>query len=566
MSPFNRRTFIKVGSVLSLPLLLPTTKLKAGFLNSFITSPEESAETEWKILNKISYGPKREELLRLKKIGLEKYLEEQLNAPLEDDKNIQQRLSALKLDIKYQYNGYNVDEKRCLRFLDMSIPECRKHFESIKEKGWHEWIRPAMEVASANWIKAVYSKWQIHEMMVEFWHNHFNVTINANMEIGSCIPSYDRDVIRKNVFGNFRVFLEDVAKSPAMLYYLNNKASQASPANENYARELFELHTLGEEHYFNNLYDKWRDVPGALEGKPVGYIDEDVYEAARAFTGWTIADGSSTWRSGVKEDFPDSGEFYYFDGFHDNYQKRVLGYEIKSNQPPMADGKDVLDLLAAHPGTAKHLCRKIIKRFLGDTYPDSLLQKAQDTWMKNLDHPHQIKLTLETIFKSDEFLHFENVKVKRPYEFVVSIARLTNSEFTPNMMLHWITSSLGYKPLMWPSPAGPPDKDTYWMGPGAMLRRWKAVGTILYWKEFEVFKFDFTGNTPQGLSHEQILDHWSERITGKKIKKEYREEIIKIFAEGKNPQNIPMLSRAEMEPRLISLAQFLFSTPEFQIR
>src|SRR5204863_3136212 len=121
---------------------------------------------------------------------------------------------------------------------------------------------------------------------------------------------------------------------------------------------------------------------------------EDVYEAARAFTGWTVADGSATYRSGQKEQFPDTGEFYYFDGFHDNYQKRVLGKELKSNQPPMADGKKVLDLLAKHPGTAKYLCQKFLRRFMGDTYPDSLLAKAQKVWMKNIDSPDQIKLTL----------------------------------------------------------------------------------------------------------------------------------------------------------------------------
>lgn len=209
--------------------------------------------------------------------------------------------------------------------------ECRREFEKIKEKGWHEWIRPAMEVASANWIRVTYSEWQLKELMVEFWHNHFNVAVIADMVIGSCLPAYDRDVIRKNVFGDFWIFLEDIAKSPAMLYYLNNKASQASPANENYARELFELHTLVEEHYFNDLYDKWRDVPGALEGKPIGYIDKDVYEAAHAFTGWTIADEIANWRSGQKEFFADTGEFYYFDGWQDNYQKRILDVEIKSN-------------------------------------------------------------------------------------------------------------------------------------------------------------------------------------------------------------------------------------------
>jgi uncharacterized protein (DUF1800 family) len=565
MGIFNRRKFIKTGSVLTLPLLLPAGILKAGSLKFLMPDPENKfkADKDWQLLGRISYGPTNETLDRIKKIGFRDYVHEQLDAPHDDEKNIVKRIQNLKLDIKYDYNGYVVDEWRSLTFLDKNLTECRKNFESIKEKGWNEWIRPAMEVTCANWIKAVYSKWQIREMMVEFWHNHFNVTVNANMEVGSCMPAYDRDVMRKNVFGNFRVLLEDVAKSPAMLYFLNNKSSQASPANENYARELFELHTLGEGHYFNNLYDQWKDVP-ASDGKPVGYIDEDVYEAARAFTGWTVADGSSTWRSGQKESFPDTGEFFYFDGFHDNYQKRVLGNDIRSNQPPMADGKKVLDLLARHPGTAKHLCQKFLQRFMGDSYPDSLLQKAQKVWLKNVDSPDQIKLTLQTIFLSDEFMNYEATKVKRPYEFMVSTARVTNAEFTPNMRLHWTLSSMGYKPMMWPSPAGHPDKDNYWMGPGGMLRRWKTINTILWWKEFGVFKFDFAGNTPEKLSYTGIVDYWSLKTMGKKLADKYRPDVVKLFSGGSDPATIPDLPA--IESRLITLMQFLLSTPDFQSR
>jgi len=569
MGIFNRRKFIKTGSVLTLPLLFPINILKAKSLKILMAEPaEENIKTDkdWKLLSRISYGPTNESLERIKKIGFPEYLKEQLNVPNEEETNVNKRIQNLKLDIKYDYNGYTVDESRSLTFLDKNLTECRKNFESIKEKGWNEWIRPAMEVTCANWTKAVYSKWQLKEMMVEFWHNHFNVTINANMEIGSCIPSYDRDVIRKNVFGNFRVFLEEVAKSPCMLYFLNNKSSQASPANENYARELFELHTLGEGHYFNNLYDQWKDVPGASVGKPTGYIDEDVYEAARAFTGWTIADGSSTWRSGERELFPNTGEFYYFDGFHDNYQKRVLGNEIKSNQPPMADGKRVLDLLARHPGTAKHLCQKFLQRFMGDTYPDSLLQKAQEAWLKNVDSPDQIKITLETIFLSAEFMNHEATKVKRPYEFMVSTARVTNAEFTPNMRLHWTISSLGYKPLMWPSPTGHPDKDTYWMGPGAMLRRWKTINTILWWKEFGVFKFDFTANTPEKLTYSEIVDYWSMKTIGKKLEDKYKADVVKLFSGGSDPATLPDLPADTLEGRMSMLLQFLLSTPDFQSR
>jgi uncharacterized protein (DUF1800 family) len=449
-----------------------------------------------------------------------------------------------------------VDEWRELTFLDKGLKYCRTEFEKIKEKGWHEWIRPAMEVSSANWVRAVYSPWQLREMMVEFWHNHFNVSVNADMAMGSCIPTYDRDVIRKNVFGNFRVLLEDVAQSPAMLYYLNNKSSQASPANENYARELFELHTLGEEHYFNNIYDKWKDVPGAIEGKPVGYIDEDVYEAARAFTGWTVADGAENWRGGRKEKFPDTGEFYYFDGWHDNYQKRVLGYELKSNQPPMHDGKKVLELLANHPGTAKHLCKKLLQRFVGDEFPESLLIKAILSWTKNIESPEQIRLTLRTIFESEEFLNNTVLKVKRPYEYIVSITRTSGAEFTPNMQLQWMVSGMGYKPFMWPAPTGHPDKDNYWMGPGAIIRRWKTGNAILNWKNANIFEFNFNDLTQTCSTPETMVDFWAEKIIGKKLIGQHRDVILKALSSDS----------VDVEKQVTLLVHFLISTPEFQTR
>src|SRR5258708_6681680 len=242
-----------------------------------------------------------------------------------------------------------MDEDRPLTWLSAPIEKLWPLDDQKTMMAHQERIRPAEEVRMASWVKAVYSKWQLREIMVEFWHNHFNINAFQEPRIACTFPIYDREVIRKNCFGNFRTFLEDVARSTAMQYYLDNFSSKASPANENYARELFELHTLGSDFYFNNLYNRWREVPGASNGKPIGYIDEDVYEAARSFTGWTIADGSGI---GKGDNLPNTGRFYYYDGWHDNYQKRVLGVEFDPNQPPLADGLKVLDLVAYHPATA----------------------------------------------------------------------------------------------------------------------------------------------------------------------------------------------------------------------
>lgn len=176
--------------------------------------------------------------------------------------------------------------------------------------------------------------------------------------------------MRRHALGNFRALLGEVAQSPTMLYYLNNASSRASPANENYARELLELHTMGVANYLNDQFDNWHDVPKAEDGLAVGCIDQDVYEVARAFSGWTVGDGG--WLD-AGTDKPVTGAFFYATLWHDPYQKRVLGVEFEANAAPMSDGEKVLDMLAAHPATARFVTEKILRR-LGLENPRAALK------------------------------------------------------------------------------------------------------------------------------------------------------------------------------------------------
>ncbi len=259
--------------------------------------------------------------------------------------------------------------------------------------------RPLLETISASLIRACYSEYPVREIMVEFWHDHFNVDAWDQEQVAIALPSYDRDVIRPNIFGNFRSFLEAVATSPAMLYYLSNRSSRAGSANENYARELFELHTLGRDAYLNDKYDRWREVPGALQGKPSGYIDQDVYEAARALTGWTVEDGTGI--DGHRK-LPATGRFAYVDTWHDGYQKRVLATEFDAFQPAMADGRKVLDLIAYHPATARFLCTKIARRLVADEPPPALVEKTVAVWLRNQKAKDQIGQVIRTIATSPD--------------------------------------------------------------------------------------------------------------------------------------------------------------------
>jgi len=291
------------------------------------------------LLAKLGYGADEWSLARIKELGIDGYVEEQLKPDDSKDELLNQKLNQLSYRIDYDYIDKSgsrkvVRENRPYRLIHQSIAELWPLYSDSVP--YPEKIYVAKQVFGATILRGVYSKWQLRELLADFWHNHFNVSINSDDRVAIAFPVYDREVIRRNCLGNFRQMLEDVAKSVCMQFFLDNASSKASPANENYARELFELHTMGAGSYLNHLYNKWREVPGALEGNPEGYIDEDVYEAARAFTGWTIADGSADWKGGH---FPNTGAFHYFEQWHDNYQKRVLGVEFSPNQAPMADGK-----------------------------------------------------------------------------------------------------------------------------------------------------------------------------------------------------------------------------------
>ena len=289
---------------------------------------------------------------------------------------------------------------------------------------WEERIRPGREVQSAAWIRAVHADAQLREVLTQFWHDHFNVNAMRDEATAAYFPPYDA-MLRRHALGNFREMLGEVARAPAMLAYLNNGESRASPANENFARELFELHTLGAKNYLNDRYTAWRDVPGALEGKPEGYIDQDVYEAARAFTGWTIGDGH--WISDG-ENAPLTGAFLYSDGWHDPYQKRVLGVEFAANGGPMADGERVLNIVANHRGTAKFIAEKLVRRLLADEPSAGLVAAAAETFAASADAPDQIAQTVRRIVLSPEFSELPPQKLKRPFEFVVSFFRATGAE------------------------------------------------------------------------------------------------------------------------------------------
>ncbi len=432
-------------------------------------------------LSRLCYAPHDEDAVEVSRSGLAAWLGRQLDPKGRSDPALDARLRSFKLQIKYAAgngqpapngevrNWAAVDEMRPLTFLDAPIETAWALHEPKGARPPEEQARPYHEAVAATVIRAAHSKAQLYEQVVAFWHDHFNVLASDDKRIGCTFPAYDRDAIRPHALGNFRDLLEAVASSPAMLLYLSNASSRAGAANENYARELMELHTLGRDTYLNDRYDRWRDVPGAGDGTPQGYIDEDVYEAARAFTGWTIENGQ---RLDAATELPRTGKFIYIDGWHDGYQKRVLATEFAPFAAPMADGRKVLDLVAAHPATARFLCLKLCRRFVSDAPPQSLVDSAAKVWIENAKNPNQIAAVIKHIALSKEFAASRGAKPRSPLALAASFARATGIDLTPAQPLFHQLALCGQRLFGWPSPDGRPTSVDYYLTPEHLRERW----------------------------------------------------------------------------------------------
>jgi uncharacterized protein (DUF1800 family) len=306
------------------------------------------------------------------------------------------------------------------------------------------------ELQRAKLLRAVYSERQLYELMVDFWENHFS--INANKDDDRYLmTSYDRDTIRPFAMGRFRDLLSATAHSPAMLYYLDNwrssvrrpyPATKDKPAgadgglNENYARELMELHTLG------------------VDG---GYTQQDVQEVARCFTGWTIQKPS------------EQGLFLYRPGLHDDGEKVVLGRKILPGGG-IADGERVLDILATHPATARFIATKLARRFISDEPPASVIDRAAAVFLKT---DGSIRETLRSVVTSPEFFSTTvyRAKMRSPLEYVAAAMRSLNAETDGDRPVLDAIGRMGQPLFGRTTPDGYADRANQWLSSGAMIAR-----------------------------------------------------------------------------------------------
>ncbi len=449
-----------------------------------ITLPQSSAARDLtadqqvkQALARLAFGARPDEISRIGPTGLDHWLLTQLEPEKINDHYCDslvaiystQHLSVKELADSFPSQDIFIRELRRQRGLlpaapFVLLPEDSARMKSLNDRG----NRLAQQVIAAKMTRAIFSERQLLEVMTDFWENHFSV-FYGKMPTRFSLLEYDRDVIRPHALGKFRDLLEAVAKSPEMLYYLDNWQSQADSLhdnlaeltnlkkaktaqdsariraavlkrrqglNENYGRELLELHTLG------------------VDG---GYTQHDVIEVARALTGWTIDDP----RAG--------GGFVFRPGMHDANPKLVLGHQLPGGRG-IEDGEEVLDIVARHPATARFIARKLVRHLVSDSVPTSLVDRAAAAFVKT---DGDIRQVLATIVTSPEFYSrvAYKAKVKTPFELVVSTMRAMAQLPDTTPRTAQLPSRLGQPVFGRLTPDGWPDDAQEWINSGAILNR-----------------------------------------------------------------------------------------------
>jgi uncharacterized protein (DUF1800 family) len=389
-----------------------TQQLGQSIPSNLTLVAESEIDYSFHLLSRAAYGPWPGDLERVREMGSERWIDEQLNPE-------------------------TIDDTAC----DLRA----RRFETI----WHEpgtcydYKKPVLreEITRHTLLRALYSKRQLFEVMVGFWTYHLNI----NLEKGDCIylkPSDDRLVIRTHALGKFKELIRASATSPAMLVYLDGKENQkkepADVPNENYARELLELHTLG------------------VDG---GYTQADVYDAARSLTGWRLRTG---WRKGT---------VYFDSSLHDNGEKHVLGQVIPAGGGE-ADVDRLVEISCNHPATAHHIATKLVRRFVSEDPPASLVQRVTNVFTAS---DGDIKALLRTILTSDEFKSAKGLKFKRPFQYIVSSLRALAADTHVHQPLIEYLQRMGQGPFQYPTPDGYPDRTAPWLG--TLLWRWNFAFT-----------------------------------------------------------------------------------------
>ena len=483
--PLRRVTFLTGAAAIVLWAAMVTTEAQKP-ASAVPTSADD--RTIVHVLNRLGFGAAPGDIQRVRQIGLAAYIDQQLRPERLADAGMTARLAPFTTLTKSTQELAEEYFMPALALRRVRQQQQARSATSATEPDMSE--RPmrspeqmeAMraeravlaELTQQKILRAAYSERQLEEVLVDFWFNHFNVFAGKG-QTRLYLTEYERDAIRPHVLGKFRDLLGATAHSPAMLFYLDNwqsaapgelpgprrpfvrRAPGANPRvpiprapgtdtplqnrrarglNENYARELMELHTLG------------------VDG---GYTQKDVQEVARAFTGWTI-------------DAPrQGGSFRFNPRMHDDGEKVVLGHRIKAGGGK-EDGEQVLDMLAAHPSTARFIATKLARKFVADTPPAPLVERAAARFRETRGDLREV---VRTIVSSPEFFAAGayRAKVKTPFEFAVSAVRATGIEMAGALPVVQALRDLGMPLYGCQPPTGYADRADAWVNTGALLGR-----------------------------------------------------------------------------------------------
>lgn len=391
-----------------------------------------------------------------------------------------------------------------------------------------EGLSSGTQIATPFVRHAVYADHQLREVMAWFWDNHFNTTYQTHSN--SLFELNENELFRSNALGNFRVLLGVSARSPAMLYTLDGRSNMKDRPNENYARELMELHTMG--------------VNG-------GYSQHDVEEVARAFTGWTVVDGA----------------FSFDASKHDTGAKSVLGQSIAAGGGE-GDGGRVLDLLSAHPSTANFICRKLVTYFVSDVPVEGLIMRCAQTFAAHIGSADQISQVIMTILESPEFLGttYRSAKVKTPLEFVIGAVRQLGGEAAGDDISIEIQRQ-GMTPFMYASPTGYSDIGSKWVSANMLQTRSRFADRLLNYNAGESqTRLDLVQSmTQEGYeTAEGVAGRMLERLLGPTFARRHRQLALDVLTED---GSYPYFHGApDNEQRLRRLGKALMNLPEYHLQ
>lgn len=503
------------------------------------------------VLSRLGYGPRPGEIDRLVEMGVDVWLKEQLSEKSAADPRLEDRLSEFQT-------------------LSMGIAECvsftayqRTDNSSVAEQrlARRKSRLPMEELMESIAFRAVFSERQATEVMSEFWRNHFNVSFTKGQSIYPQLPDYEREVIQKHVWGSFPEMLTASATHPAMLNYLDNRLSRKPPSkqqlaelerrtkrktgseerateavqiasqrglNENYGRELLELHTLGVDNF---------------------YKQKDVIAVAECLTGWTVDGG----REGTRK--------YVFDPkMHIDGNKHVLGKLVREDKDGgPGQGMNLLEMLGEHKGTADFVSMKMVRFLVADQPPEKLVAQVAKTYRKT---DGDMTAMVQTIVESDEFWDPSNVrsKFKTPYEFVISSLRVTGCEIGSLGELERYLVAMGQPIYNCDDPTGYYDTSDAWLDPGVMALRWEFAVDLANGKVDAVAIPDsFYDQVPVDVPPRLWQHHLTQLILPGGAGPRTRAALATVTSEYLEKKKVPDLF--QLGPELVGL---LLGSPEFQ--